>query len=451
VIYVISKKYVGEKYAFLASCFFMFQGVFLWTEYNARTNIAVLFFALAMMVLFSDKIDPLKKRLLFIVFMASCIVSHYSTSYIFFFIMLGAFMGMEILSKKYTAKKVVSLTIIVLFFAFIFFWYSQVTETAFDTGVSYAKKTLISLNMFFIAESRRDNVQVMFGKDIRQEAIPRKIEFMLTWLSFAFIAIGVITVIRRYKEMSFPELNFKKPDFLKNKFEVSYVMIALACAGMLVAIVALPFISKVYGMERLYAVAITILSVFFVIGGITLSKHFFFFKKKTGAKRKPWFFGKVFFSKEGFERKNTSQQTQNTSEVRAYLVILLVLIPHFFCVTGVTSQMFGVRNAIILNSEGEQYDMYYVHDQESYGAKWLKSNADEKTKIYADFYGNRRLASQGRIASVIPNFYGSYHWISAPEKINGYIYLRYSNILNEKMTGLIYNMTDYLDTFTKKS
>jgi uncharacterized membrane protein len=403
-----------------------------------------------MMVLFSDKIDPLKKRLLFIVFMASCIVSHYSTSYIFFFIMLGAFMGMEIISKKYTAKKVVSLTIIVLFFAFIFFWYSQVTETAFDTGASYAKNTLIHLNMFFIAESRRDNVQAMFGKDIGQEAIPQKIEFMLTWLTFAFIAIGVITVIRRYKEMSFPELNFKKPDFLKNKFEVSYVMIALACVGMLVAIVALPFISKVYGMERLYAVAITILSVFFVIGGITLSKHFFFFKKKTCAKRKPWFFGKVFFSKEGFERKNTSQQTQNTSEVRAYLVILLVLIPYFFCATGVTSQMFGVRNAIILNSEGEQYDMYYVHDQDTYGAKWLRNNGElENTKIYTGRGSGGRLISQAGIRQC-----DSDSLFVDGRKINGYVYLRYYNVVDGKILDRQreeHDITEYQDKFVGKS
>jgi uncharacterized membrane protein len=48
-----------------------------------------------MMTLFNDKIDPLKRRILFIVFMASCMVSHYSTTYIFFFIMLGTFVGIE--------------------------------------------------------------------------------------------------------------------------------------------------------------------------------------------------------------------------------------------------------------------------------------------------------------------------------------------------------------------
>ena len=241
----------------------MFQAMLLRVTSNPRTSLAILFFALAMMILFNDRIDPLKKKSLFIVFMASCLVSHYSTTYIFFFIILGTFIGVEMLSKKYTVKKVVSLTIIVLFFAMIFFWYSQVTGTAFNAGVDYIENTLISLNQFFVEESRGDPIQALLGEGIMQKGIPHKIEFVFTWLTFAVIGIGVITLIRRYKEMSFPERNFKRSDFLKDKFEVGYFMIALACSGLLVVTVALPFISLHYGIDRLYSVIITILSVFF--------------------------------------------------------------------------------------------------------------------------------------------------------------------------------------------
>ena len=448
VIYVISKKYVGESYAFLASCFFMFQQTFVWTEYNARTSIAILFFALVMMTLFNDKIDPLRKRILFIVFMASCIVSHYSTSYIFFFIILGVFVGMVILPRKYTIKKVVSLTIVVLFFAFIFFWYSQVTETAFNAGACYIENTLTKLNMFFIVESRRDNVQTMFGEGIMQKGIQSKIAFVFTWLTFAVIGIGIITLIRRYKEISFPELNFKKPDFLKEKFEVGYFMIALACSALLVAFIALPWISTGYGMDRLYALTITILSVFFVIGGIMLSKHFFFLQK-TLLQAKA-FTEKSLRRKPVLKEKQKSS-TKNTPQVRAYFIILLVLIPYFFCVTGVTHQMFGVRNAIILNSEGKQYDMLYVHDQESYGARWLRSNADEKTRIYTDLFGGHWLSSQGMVRSSIydPSF------IEDKEAIgDGYIFLRYVNVVDRKLLdrGIQWhNLTEYDHLFVERN
>ena len=434
VIYVISKKYVEESYAFLASCFFMFQAIFLWTEYNARANIAMLFFALAMLTLFNDKIDLLKKRILFIMFMGSCMISHYSTTYIFFFVMAGTFIGVEALSKKYTFKKFISLTLVILFFAMIFFWYSQVTEAAFDAGVVFIETTLKELNNFFIVESRGTG-QALLGKDIMEKGIPHKIEFVFTWLTFAFIGIGIITLIRRYKEMSFPELGFKKPDFLKTKFEVGYFVIALACVGLLVMVIAVPFIAKGYGLGRMYPFAITILSVFFVIGGVMIAKYL----------------NKVFAV---FRRNNPFRKSideRNALQLRAYLIILLVLIPYFFCVTGVMYNIFGVPRAIMLNSEGEQYDGLYVHDQEGYGARWLRDEGEleEDTKIYTGGGSRTRLTSQAGITDNDP-----WSFFVEGRKIEGYIYLRYYNVVDDKIIGPQkeeHNMSKYQDKFIGKN
>ena len=403
IIYVISKKYIGEFYAFLASMFFMSNTTFLWTEYNARASIAMLFFAFAMMTLFSDRIEPLKKRILFIVFMASCVVSHYTTTYVFFFVMLLTFAGIEIVSKKYTFKKDISLTIVLMFFAMLFFWYSQATGAPFDSGVGFIEKTFSSLGQFAVIESRRDSAQLLLGKgELLQESIVYMIHWLLTWLTFVFIGIGVIALILRRKEMSFPEpkFNFKKPDFLKAKFEVGYFVISLACVCLLVTIIAVPFVSQGYGVGRAYPLASTILSIFFVIGGImiaktlsflkqTFKKHFFFSQKtlllrkslygknashETGAKRKLWFFGKAFLPKERSDGKNGSQ-------IWAYLMILLVLIPYFMCVTGTMYQIFGVPEAITLNSEGRVYDMYYIHDHYIMAKEWLSSSEVVKSKL----------------------------------------------------------------------
>ena len=428
VVYILSKRYVGDSYGFLASCLFMFQSNFLLTEYNPRTNTAILFFALAMMTLFNDRIDPLKKRILFIVFMASCIVSHYSTTYIFFFILIGSFVGVELLSKKYTVKKVVSLTLLILFFSMIFLWYSQVTEKAFCASVSFIENTLTNLNMFFVEESRSSSVSAIFGSSIMEKGIPHKIEFVFTWLIFVLIGIGVITGIRRYNEMSFPELNFKKPDFLKNKFEVGYSIITLACSGLLVAMVALPHVTVGYSIDRLYGVALIILSVFFIIGGITLSKNLSFKKKGLSKKQK---------------------EKRNTSEVRAYLIILLVLIPYFLCVTGVMYNIFDVPRSIVLNSEGESYDRLYVHDHESYGAKWLKMHSEDKTRVCTDFYGKYRLISQAPFSPNLINMDAIFN----KKKIRGYIYLGYYGVVNRTLlhySGTLYNLSEYDDVFLEK-
>ncbi|KAF5431953.1 putative membrane protein, partial [Candidatus Methanophagaceae archaeon] len=355
-IYVLSKKYVSSSYAFLASCFSMFQVYFLTIELNPRTSLALLFFVLAIMTLFDDKIDPLKKRILFIVFMVSCMVSHYSTTYIFFFILLATFIGTEILSKQNTAKKVVSFTIVILFFGMIFLWYSQVTETAFNAGVGFIKNTLSNLNEFFVLESRSSAIASLIGRGSVQKGALYVLEFVLTWLSFAFIGIGIITVLRRYKEMVISEQSVKKPDFLKQKFEVEYLMIALACAGLLVIMVILPYISVKYSLMRLYAVTITILSVFFVIGGITISKHISSFTKhflleKEPVPRKQNSFGKVIHFKKRFVRKEKQksfdkisnlQRNKGEKSSQAYFIILLVLIPYFLCVSDVAYNIAGV-------------------------------------------------------------------------------------------------------------
>ena len=435
VIYVISKKYVGEGYAFLASCFFMFQATFLLTASNARTNTAILFFALAMMTLFSDRIDPLKKRILFIVFMASCMVSHYATAYIFFFVMIGTLIGVEILLKKFTFKKMMSLTIVVLFFALIFFWYSQVTETGFTAGVSFVEKTLNNLNRFFIAESRAEDYKQLVGLEPINPILSR-VNLVFTWGTFIFIGIGVLTMIKRYKEMvSISNVKHKKPDFLKTKFEMEYLIIVLMCVGLVVIMVALPHLSKGYDIYRLYSLAIVILSVCFIIGGMSLSKHFLS-KERTCAKKETLFASK-------------SVGSENGSEIRAYLIILLILIPYCMLTIGPIYQLFGASCTITLNSEGEQYDIKYVHDQESYGAKWLKISTYDKAKIYANQYGSKRLLSQGGIHSRYAAFIEDKKAIK-----KGYIYLRYYNVVDGKLVGLqghTYNMTEYSDILNEMS
>jgi len=428
-IYILSKKYVGEFYGFLASCFSMFQTYFLWIGHNPRTSVAVLFFALAMMVLVNDKIDHLKKRMLFLIFMTSCIVSHYSTTYIFFLIMLVAFVEMEILLRRYTFKKVINLTIVAMFFTMIVFWYSQVTEAAFDSGVIFIKETLSGLNKFFIEESRSTSSSMLLGKGIMHRSVAHKMEFVFTWLMFAFIGIGLITLLRRHKNMSFPELTFERSIFLREKFEVEYLVIALACAGLLVAMITLPYISIGYDIMRLYAVTVTILSVFFVIGGITVTRVLNQII--------------VAFHWRGLKK--------NDLKVRAYQIILIVLIPYFFCVTDVTYNMAGVSRSILLNSEGEFYDRLYIHDQESYAAKWLKKYIDEKAEIYGDQYSNMRLTSQGGILSLI---YAK-SLIEDNESIEkGYIYLRYTGVVDKKLMDADFqwhNMTEYRHYFIEKN
>ena len=470
-IYVTSKKYIGESYAFLASFFFISQSQFLRTALSPRTSVAIFFVALAVMVFFNDKIDPLKRRILFIIFMLSTVVSHYSTTYIFFFILLFSWFAIEIFSRRFTFKKSITLTIVLLFFAFIFFWYSQITETAFNSGVAFVENTFLNLNRFFIAELREPGYSQLAGQGL-EYGIVSKANLVVTWCTFILIGIGVLTMNKRYKEMiSIPDIKIKKPDFLKTKFEMEYLAMALVCSGVLVSMVALPYISTGYQIGRLYLLVVIILSVCFIIGGVTLSNLSLNLLRKVlskmlrGKKALP----KTLFASKKPLRKNISQQSfkkhfttesavwGNGSEVQAYLIILLILIPYFLFMTAAMHQICGIPASITLNSVGKEYDMEYLHDQESCAAKWLKGYAEMSIGSHihtTDPFVKRKLISHGVFSPHSIVHYSFFkHW-----KIRDYIYLSYNNVVNDKFptekgtfNRTEFNRSDYTDVFVGKN
>ena len=458
VVYILSRKYIGAFYAFLASIFFMTQAVFLWTPAEARGNIAVLFFALAIMVFFQDNISEFSRRVLFIILAVLVIVSHYSATYIFLFILLLTLIGMSILSSIISRRKGLALvsaesiteeapptslpprgshlgkdttvlktnaqessraalrrgitvTLVVLFFAMLFFWYGQLVEAPFGSAVRLVNDVFTHLGRMLVAEARNQHLQAAFGGVALTKGIPQHIKFVVSWLTVIFIAIGVLTLIRRFKTVLFtPDSGQERLDLLSRKLEPEYYVLLMACFALLVASVVLPVISKGYAATRVYFQVMVTVSIFLVIGGITLSRY---------AKSHPQW------------------------------VILLVLIPHFLCMTGAMYQVFGQPEAVTLNSEGHLYDVLYIHDQDSYGAKWLRDKAELKnTEIYTSNSGKNILASQ---AGILESDYRQL--FESGGKVGGYIYLRYYNVVDGKVLTLQESreMAEYQDKFTGKS
>lgn len=403
VVYAISKKYIGEYYSFIATIFVMFQKLFLISAANSRTSIAILFVSLTIFVIFNGSFNAVRKSLLFILFSMSAVLSHYSTTYVFFFILVGTYIGTKILSYKYVVDNFINLSKLILLFIIIFFWYSQITETPFEIGTHYLITTFSNLNDMFILDSRGGGIPAVIGSGIGDKAIPHKIEFIFTWLTFALIGTGIFSLFKNYRQITPIEPNIMKLDILTAKIEIEYCIAALVCTGLLFATIALPHISIGYGIDRLYGITTIILSTFFVLGGRTLSNYL---------KTKPW------------------------------VIMIIVIIPYFFCITGVTYNIFDIPRDIILNSKGEAYDAYYIHDQESCSAKWLVNFGQQNTRIYADLYGRNRLISQGLI---LPSKVSD-QWLENPFYLNGYVYLSYSNIFKCQLVDINskkYNLTDY--------
>ncbi|WP_321421169.1 DUF2206 domain-containing protein [uncultured Methanobacterium sp.] len=311
LIYLISNKYVKKDYSFLAAFFFMSQLSFFTAESNPRTNLAILFVMLAVMVFFNDKISLPKKRLLFIVFLISCVLSHYSTSYIFFIILflsllvtylstdsinlskylpaslsrylpvnLGRYLpsgltkylpkGAHQKSKDHPVERITTLNMVILFFSIMFLWYAQITQKAFGSGVSFFKTTLTDLFInFFISESRGTQVQALVGQGILDKAISAQIEFVFTWLLLGFIGLGILAVLVHRKKIIFTRYPGK--NLFKRNIDFEFFIMAFISSILLLSMVILPHIAKGYSMDRLYLLTSTFLSLFFILGGVILA------------------------------------------------------------------------------------------------------------------------------------------------------------------------------------
>lgn len=423
VIYIIIRKYLICNYAYLASLFFMSQQSFLLTGSGPRTRLAVLFFSLALMVLFSEELNDINRRLLFMIFTLSCIVSHYSTTYIFFIVLLGSWIGMQIIRKmrpfssavtsndaRFLFKFHLTTGLLIFVFGAIFLWYSQITDVAFDDGVRYIDRSLRSLQDFFVLELRREDVQDAMGKGLESKGILEQINFIFSWLTIVLIAIGVFTTLAKYRQRIAQNNACGKEgqiyDFMLQRLDVDFFILSLTCSALLVISIALPYALKGYSMQRMFFQMMVVLSLFFVIGGVTVAK---------------------------------SIRVSNN----CYLIVLVVLIPFFSYTTGVVYQIFDNPKSIILNSGENQFDMFYVYDQETFGARWLKYYALEDADIYTDFLGGTRLVSQGGLLfSTYPAMF-----IEDFESLGeGYIYFRYAAVVSEKLLDSKYNwhnLTDY--------
>ena len=449
VIYLLSKKYVGSFYAFLTSVFFMSQIWFLWTPATARVNIALLFFALALMVLFSDNIGEFGKRTLFIVFTACIIVSHYGATYVAFFALLFTWIGMQVLSsiiasrtKKLAAisaksrvvggtppnfssqeespsgidataykatglqssqpqfRRGITAISIALFLTILFFWFSQMTGPSFSVGVKTIYTSIASWHWFLAEEAVSSRpVQAAFGRTLPYTGVPQRIEFVFSWLTIILMSIGLLLVtLRRVKTMvSNPHSEREKPNFSLKQFETEYLMLSIGCYLLLVATVLVPHVEEAYGSARVYFQMMAPLSIFFVIGGIMVARYL---------------------------------------KSRPYWIILVVLLPYFLCTTGAICQVFGFPRAITLNSANSGgppgiFNMY-IYEEESCSAKWLKEYAGGEATIYIGSWATI-LVSQARIPEgQHKSFIATYQ---EGKQIDGYIYLRYLDIVDRELVA----------------
>jgi uncharacterized membrane protein len=421
IAFIIYKKYIGNFYAFLASFFLISQAAFFSQTAAYRNYLAIFFFGIAILIMFIEGITELNKKILFICFSLGIIVSHYATSYIFLFLLLFTFIGMQIYHKyiifknktkvsnklltnatdrfgiieketslgnnesKTKTKFSIDLIIIFLIFMVLYLWYSQITGESFSSGVNFIYKIFINFKNLFTNELRAPEVVGALGNNLIGSSIIKLIGFATSWISVLFIGIGVLFTLIRYKNRIFKNI------------DIEIVIIALFCSILLITMVVLPYVSIGYSFGRAYYQCALVLSPFFIIGGIVIYR---FVKTQ-------W---------------------------RIY-AILIILILNFLFNSETIAQFSYSPTSPILNIASKIDDYYYIYDSEAFSAHWVSTNIDTITaKVYTDYPGKYRLTSIGQLPADSFNF--SRLTINTMN-LDGYIYLRYDNVIKGKLMAYV--------------
>jgi uncharacterized membrane protein len=359
-LYVLFRGKFGATMAFLSVFLLMSQNTF-YTEMLAlaRQMIGELFLVLLFFVLFSKTLRPRNAKILFGIFSFGVIVSHYSIAILCAFLLLLIWL----LGPQFTKKPIMhlSLSMVAVFFAFMFSWYTFISSSAVYTSIITQLSTVLNgLGSFFNPASRGTTVLEGLGLT----AAPSTLSSVSRGIAYAtefFIIIGFFVLL----------LQLRKKDF-----DSDYFIPCLGCITILVMCILLPNFADTFNMTRFYHTLLLFVAPLFVIGCVELFR----------------FAGKLF-----------GVAAKRKTEIYSLILMVLVLGAYFLFQTNLIYEVADSPNFTLPLSRYQlgsalysQFD--YITGPQVSGAEWLTQNTNESNLVvYADSTMYYTLVSYGEI------------------------------------------------------
>ena len=409
IVYMVCERYLDKRYAFLASLLLVFQIFFVYLLGCIRQEIAILFFFLAVMMIFDRELNRPSRKVLFLIFMFSIVVSHYTTSYVSF-ILLVPLLIFPFLRSLVKERKLVftNFDVIVISGIFILIWYLLFAKVQFSSGAQVVATTVAS-TAAAVSGSGSGGAQIVTNRGamvlsilgVKFSSVPNAISVFVHDAIFATILVGLATIIIKFKSF-------------KNRFEDEYILGMVISIFLLALFVALPYISIAYDAARLFFQLLIFLAPVFIVGAVTISKVI---------KRPNW----------------------NVA------IIVILLIAMFSCATYLQYHFYGLQYSPNYDENGIVRGESYIYPSEITSADWLHSNGLPNSTIYSDGREVTRftLAYGINIEGLKLNS-SLFEWNRTVS--GGYIYLGDTNVKKHEIVEIyddiqIGNMNDFSTVF----
>ncbi|MDZ4226187.1 MAG: DUF2206 domain-containing protein, partial [Patescibacteria group bacterium] len=197
MVFLIVRRYISTRMALIAALYFVaFPTFFTDMPFLNRQEIAFIFLALMFLIGFDERLAYRTRQLLFVVFGAGMILSHYSTTYTIIallgllivarpiFRLVSKFLPKQLqnttvaaLAKEVkTARPQVTLWMVVVLAGLSFFWSSVLTDTSSNSLYRVITKTVAAMQSAYVEDTRSSDVlyslfswekpdpQVLFGE-----------------------------------------------------------------------------------------------------------------------------------------------------------------------------------------------------------------------------------------------------------------------------------------------
>jgi uncharacterized membrane protein len=424
-LFVTYRKLTSSRIAFLSVFFFVSMDVFYFTMLGlARQMIAELFFALLILLTLENKMSQPKRKLLFIIFSAALIVSHYALSYIFLFYISVTFCLLHLLKRSDAENgNFITGDLGLLYVAMAVVWYVLVSQAPFNalaTTVNHIYQSILAQ----VSAPGISGLMPHYVSPLHQVS-----QYLFYGLQLSII-VGFLGSIVRHRE---------------TKFTREYLSMSLISLLILIACMALPSFAANLAMSRFYHITSFLLAPFVVLGFLTVFDLIMDLRSRLPT------------SKVGQVRRHDVE-----SKGVGLFLISLLLVAFFLFQVGFVYEISGdIPSSLSLSMKSLQTNPTRALDiwdaqtpeQDVFSAKWLLEYGDNQSKVYADKTSSFMvLTSYGMLPIVFfsaNSRVGSYDYILSPTTVkllkNAYVYLRELNVVYGTMDdsqGKTWNTTE---------